>query len=659
MAKKKKMKQHTGKRVNGNAKSARPEKSPEKKLFFQTKKEEIGVLIIILLLSIGVRIIYFHDIPNSIFYNHYDLDSKVIDLWAQEISHGDFWGSKAFFRAPLYPYVVAFLYKTWGTNPAPVIRFQMFLGILTVFFIYFYARYLFSIRTAQISGLIAACWPTLLFFEGELMITTLAVFLSLLALIAIHLAIDRGHRVLLFCAGLLLGLAAITRPTILPTALLPLLYFRLVRKQRDWRFIGKNTAVYLLGAAVIILPVTVRNYLVADDLVLISTQAGANFYIGNSRYADGSTVVMPSAGPIFKDKYEDSIYSQSVSFAGNKLNKADIKDSEVSGFWIKKAFGEISGNPARFVQLFLKKAWLFWHGQEIFNNKNLYFAHNYSPIMRLLLWKKGLNFPSGILFALMIAGIYFCFKEKRNTMIPLLFIALFWLTISLFFVCARFRQPIIPVSIIFAAFGAHRLFLLFQRHEKNSFVPVGLFVFSMIFLNIGGNVNSRKNRSQFQNLVGAAYLQKNQPDQAIPYLEKALKIAPNNPSAIRSLTYAYIQAERLKDAERMLIAGIKREPRSAQLINNLAALYMKTNQVQKAIPLFEKVTQLVPEKPDAYMAIGSIYEKIGRIDAAISTYQRLLKNNPNVYAAKQRLKELTGPPNATQKQGNLDIQPAD
>ena len=49
----------------------------------------------------------------------------------------------------------------------------------------------------------------------------------------------------------------------------------------------------LLGCSLTIAPVTLRNYRVGDDVVLISHNAGINFYIGNNPDYDRTVFIRP------------------------------------------------------------------------------------------------------------------------------------------------------------------------------------------------------------------------------------------------------------------------------------------------------------------------------------------------------------------------------
>ncbi len=615
---------------------------PQKK-FFEWNSTVAIYLGAALFLALLVRLFYVIQLQDSIFYGNYVLDSTVIDNWAKDIASGDLVGENPYFRAPLYPYIVGLFYSIFGEGPFPVIIYQNLLGLLTVTLTFFYARYLFSERIARIAGFAVAFWPTLFYFEGELMITTTSVFLSTAAIISLHLALERGRRRGFLLAGLILGLAAIARPTILPIVLVVPVYYWFKRSRTSVRprAVLRYALLYIAGIAIPIVPVTVRNAVVADDMVLISSQAGANFYIGNSKRADGLTVAMPAYGPIYEaGEYNDNIYTQSKSVARYKLRRDDLKDSEVSSFWVKETLGEIGSNPARFVILIAKKFYYFWHGQEIFNNKSLYYAAEYSVLMKILLWKNLLNFPSGIMFPLMLAGIVIAIRQRREVGVPLANLILYSLVVTLFFVCSRFRQPIIPVALIFAAFAADYIVAHFKSRNTDWKLGVGVFAAFVVLLNLGGDIESRINKSQYQNMLGNLYLHKDMFKEAVPHFQKALEIAPDNRPAIGALATAYSELGMYDQAEVMYKRGIQLHRNSAQFHYNLGTLYYNTGRYDEAKPYYWRVIQLDPRYVNPYKGLGAIYEMQDKPDSAIVVFKTLLRHDPRNPFAHQKLREL-------------------
>lgn len=162
-----------------------------------------------------LRVIYDFDLADSIFWGNYLLDSQAYQTWALDILNGVKMDSP-FFRAPLYPYTVAVLYKWFGVSPWPVVIFQNILGLLTIVVTYRFATRLIGSRLAFWASAVVAVYPTLIFYEGETLMTAMTVFLYMLAIYRIYIAVNSPRLLYLLVAGVVLGLAAITRPTILP-----------------------------------------------------------------------------------------------------------------------------------------------------------------------------------------------------------------------------------------------------------------------------------------------------------------------------------------------------------------------------------------------------------------------------------------------------------
>ncbi|MFZ5979691.1 MAG: hypothetical protein ACOYVF_03585 [Candidatus Zixiibacteriota bacterium] len=100
-----------------------------------------------------------------------------------------------------------------------------------------------------------------------------------------------------------------------------------------------------ISCLVIILPVTIRNYIVADDTVFIAWQGGYNFYIGNNRDADGYSASVPGIFPTW-----NSAYREQVVIAEKSMGRG-LKKSEVSDFWYRLTWKEIKEDFGHFVNL--------------------------------------------------------------------------------------------------------------------------------------------------------------------------------------------------------------------------------------------------------------------------------------------------------------------
>ncbi len=599
---------------------------------------ELGALLIILGVAVVARVIYAMHLHDSLFYGSYISDAQVMHEWGQRIAAGVLGDGRPFFRAPLYGIFLGALYAIFGSSHLTVIIPQMLMGLGIAYLTFIYARKLFDSNVAIVAAAIASIYPTLLYFEAELLMTTLTVFLSLSSLILMHRALEEQSRKSLLIAGLVLGLTVITRPTFLLIA--PLLPLALYLK--DGRRLLKpalNKAIVFVVALLIpILPVTLYNVVGGDELVAVSSQFGANFYLGNSKTADGITIQQLGAGTSANYYYQDNI--QSIDAARQQTGR-QLSDSEVSAYWAGRAVDDILDDPLRAIGLYGKKLYLFWHGQEIFNVKSLYYAGEYSWLMGALMWRQLINFPSGLLFPLMLAGIFIAFRNRVVVFLPIGYLVVYTLVVSLFFVNARFRQPLIPVAIIFAAVALVYLVRYFKRGEVGRAVlPLGICGLFLIVLNLGGNVDSRENLSQYAVHMGTLEFSARDYPAAAKYFEEALDYVPGNARAFSKLAATYSEMRQFDKAMEVLGKGINAAPEYAPLWNNLGVVYAQMDNAPRAKVSFQKAIAIDPQFADAHFGLAQIYQFEGKLDSARVEYSETLRYNPDHAFARQMLQRL-------------------
>lgn len=230
-------------------------------------------LVVVAIVAVIVRFLYNIELSDSLLFNKYFLDSQVLHTWALDILGGNK-PDLPFFRAPLYPYVLALSYKFFGVSPWSIIIIQNLLGVLTAIFTYKFASRLFGGNIAFWSGIVTAVYPTLVFFEGETMITTLAVFLYTLSIYLMYSSIQNPTTTNVVKAGIIFGLAAITRPIILPLAIIFPITLAMKFKKQSFKSLAIPTLIFAASILIPILPVTISNIVNGNEFVIISTQGG-------------------------------------------------------------------------------------------------------------------------------------------------------------------------------------------------------------------------------------------------------------------------------------------------------------------------------------------------------------------------------------------------
>jgi tetratricopeptide (TPR) repeat protein len=419
-------------------------------------------------------------------------------------------------------------------------------------------------------------------------------------------------------AGLAIGFAAICRPIILPFVLFfPILLF-FKQRRVDKRNIGL-TLLFVIILFIPILPVTITNITKGNEFVLISTQGGANFYVGNNAKADGVTVVAP--GPNRRvGKYNDNIWTSSVDEAELRTGRT-MTQSDVSSYWFNETIHYITSSPVNAAKLFFKKFYLVFHGQEIINIRSLYYAGEYSWLIKPFLWDFGLRFPSGLLFPLMFLGIIIAVLYRKPIALPVAYILSIALLIAAFFACARFRQPLIPIAGIFAVFA-----VTFGRsilRTKQIIWCAGVAVFLGIIFNAGGDMDSKANEAQSQSLVAQAYMDKKNPAAAIPYLEKSIESMPDNLSVYEITAQAYIQTSQPEKAAALLQRGIAAYPSYAPFHAGLGEIAFQKNDKKSAKQHFLTAFNYSPAYEFVLGRLTELYLSEQAYDSALIYCQKL------------------------------------
>ena len=277
---------------------------------------------------------------------------------------------------------------------------QAVIGALSCGLLFLIGRRLFGRAVAAVAGFAAAGYWILIYFDGELLIPTLIVFIDLL-LIWLLLRAGRAPSIAVHAtAGVVLGLSAIARPNVLLFAP-AIVVWLLVTHRRRWKRALLGVICVTAGCLLVVLPVTVRNYVVGDDMVLIASQGGVNSYIGNNPESDGRTAIVPGTPGGWWEGYYAT-----VERAENARGR-ELKPSEVSDYYYEQAWEFMRTQPREFFKLLGLKLTLFWSAWEIGNNKNIYFwVERFTPTLRWLPLGFGVVGPLGIV------GLVLCWRRR-------------------------------------------------------------------------------------------------------------------------------------------------------------------------------------------------------------------------------------------------------
>jgi tetratricopeptide (TPR) repeat protein len=614
-------------------------------------RREIRIPLILFGISAVIRFIYLFQISKTPFFPPVILDPASYHNWAQSILTDSWIGKEVFYQSPLYSYLLAGFYQVFGNSFAVVRVAQILASAFIPVLVYLISKEHFPRSVSVISGMMAALCSSLFFKDPLGDKTLLVVFLTTLTMLLIVRAERTGRIRLWFLSGIMVGFTAMGRETILLFAAAVVLFLLITRR---W----KKALPICAGIVLTIAPVTIRNYIVTKDFVLITSQAGQNFYIGNNPEATATYKSPSFVRP--QPKYERKDFAE---WAEKETGKKS-RPSEISRFYFRESMRFIRQHPGQELRLLGNKLLLIWNRYEIPDNYHYSFVKLFVPILR---------FPFitfGVISPLSILGLALSIRRRRKYVILYLAIFCYVVGILCFFLVARYRTPVIPLLIPFASYAI--VSILRHIRDKRYLLRVipALIVLAVVTNLPLSALSIRYDFATDYHMMGYAYKEQGELRQATKAWEKTLQIDrnyrparfhlekamkelrvielqqgnQNSPEVLLRLGEAHKDAGQLDAALGVLRKACHLAPNNADAHNTLGLyLAMLFDSLEQSVVYFEKARDIAPDNPEIRGNLGSAYYKLGRTREAFREWEKALELDPDhstLKAMVERLREV-------------------
>jgi 4-amino-4-deoxy-L-arabinose transferase-like glycosyltransferase len=541
-------------------------------------------------------------LSSSPFFSRPVLDGAFCDRWALDILGGTA-PAAPFYQDPLYPYLLALIYRLFGHGYLTVYLLQLLLGLGVVAVVFDLTRRLFDLRAAVAAGLLAAAYRPFLFYEGQVEKTSVAVAMTAAWLWLSVKAIQRRRRGDALLAGAALGMACLTRGNLLAfVPFLPGLFLLAPAGPPDAGSRSGNralAALALAGALGVVAPVALRNSLLGGELLLTTTQIGQNFYAGNNaanRDGQNGTPPWVRTAPEFEEE-DFAAYAERAT--GRPLSRR-----EVSLFYARQALAWISGTPGDFLALAARKAALYVSRHEVPDNADIGFFGRYSPLLRP-------PFPGfGAVFALGFAGMALLGRAGAARRGLVAFFWLYALATVAFFVLSRFRVLAVPALLPFAGGFAVRLgecAAAAARGEGARRLLHGLSLaaagFALTLLPVSG-VSSVTAGSQSLVNLGAQLYREGDVEAAAGAFREALAVDPRSVAAQRSLGVLEFARGDRTAAQALLARALEASPDDPVSRYYLGMILEEQGDVAGAAGHYAAAARLLPGRQDIRAALA-------------------------------------------------------
>jgi 4-amino-4-deoxy-L-arabinose transferase-like glycosyltransferase len=349
------------------------------------------------------------------------------------------------FHPPLYPYFIAVPFELFGTLTA-VKWFQVVVSALLVPAVGRIGTRVFGARAGVAAAFLVAFYPELIWFSVHFWCETLFLALLWWAFERLLAADARGSTWLAVSAGLLWGLAILTRETGLYLTPLAALW---MATRRPWKRSLRPAAAFLLTALLAVAPWTYRNWLQFRAFVPVSTAGGLALFQGNA----------PLSRQEVYDVY-DAVYGRVDQYrAAQRLGIQAVLDRQP--WWLFEKLGEQMPK--------------FWEADSLAIIHIKRGAYGEVPPASAIAAAAVVLLPYLAVLALFVAGLA-ALRLDRPTVLLLGFLVAYNLLHVATHGFARYRLPVMPVVFLVAgsAWAAWRRGTYPQLSRRRRILACGL-----------------------------------------------------------------------------------------------------------------------------------------------------------------------------------------
>lgn len=457
------------------------------------------------------------------------LDGKEnLELARQWASDG--FAAEPFYRAPLYPALLALLGRAGlpiDDLPLAARALNLILHCANALLVGLLSRRIWgSLAAAWTAGVLYCAYPVALHFSADPLDITLGISLFLAALLCVYPAqpAPRHAAARGLAGGILIALAALTRPHFI--VLLPIIPLLAA-------FPGRRLGVAALASLGLILPLVafaLANWQLSGQWVLLPTQGSYNLWAANKPGAHGK--YLEQSITVHRDgAHRNPTRVEAELLFEREFGRPARSASELNAHWQQQWLESIRRSPLLHLQQAAAKVYFLVNNTEQYNNKTYAFHKTRSPWLRHnpLCWS----------LLLLCGGLALLLGRARAPRWPLIATALIYAAgVLIFFVSARFRLPIVPLlavasgglaTISISSQMPIRLQTIRSTHVLGAIAIIALTAVSLTsFL----GVSDQRTFVQDHILIAQAAAEIGDEDVAYSHSARALELSADNPAAI-------------------------------------------------------------------------------------------------------------------------------
>jgi len=606
---------------------------------------------VIFALTFATHGFYIVEMVSHPFFNFPLVDSDTYHNQALDILQHGWVGNEVFWQAPLYPYFLALCYHFITVKFFDIRVIQAVLAAINAVLLYEIGRRRIGRGVAIGAAVATAFYGPLIFFDAEMLAPVLIVSLYLLMALALDYAIRDPKIAMWPVAGALNGLSALAHGLGLLIAPLVCAYGFFGRFMRSLPPKKRLTAValFLAGTTAVIAPVTIRNRLVGGEWVLISYNGPVNLYIGNHPDYDRMVGLRPG------------LEWASLIRSLNELGITTV--GELSRHYTQGMLINLRKHPFGVARVWFKKLYLFFHADELRRNYPIYPVRDYSNLMWALLWKWtgpagliGLGFPFGLVLPLAALGWWALRRQGIRLVAVELIMAGHFAANLMFFICSRYRVPLAPFFLLYAAAGVQWILgeqiwraQSFRLHWRPLVVALAILLISNARLT---PMDNAEDRAEYQFHLG--FVRQKGAENAREAINRYQKMVREKPKLADARLVSDLVSQHTEKTQRALehyLAALRDNPNHTETHFFLGILYQDhLREPAKALEQFDWVLERDPGNMPVMFDRALSLAGLGRTDEAREILETLVQNDPDNEEYRGFLDQLSGKTTAPQSE---------
>ena len=558
----------------------------------ETSSQDYKIYLIVFLAAISARILFFFHIDETGLFMKYP-------FFAEKVAAGEDIGTRLTDLSPFYLYFMTFLKKVFNVEWTTVKVIQSFFGVLNSLLLCVLGSRIFSREAGFWAAVIFSLYGNLIILESTLEPTIFILSFNLLCvycLFRVHEDFDSIRSTgFIIGAGFLAGLSIITKPNsllLLPVGVIWVIFFADRHATVQKRL--KMAVAFCCVAMLVVLPITLRNYVKLDEFVLVTADGGKVFFHGNGQ---GATALegtgLPDEG--FSEEGRDEPDYAHVAYrkTASLLSGRELSPAESSKFWFRRTLRDIAGDPISYMKLEAKKIVYFFNNYEMH-----YIASAYKEYV------SSLSFPLiryGLIASLGLLGMILGLRRFPHFFLVYAMVALYLISGMLFLVQSRYRTPAVPYLCLFAGYCVWTLKRLFaeKRHRALGLAVLAAGVLvsltHFVFKDEIHRVDQWQRATKIHYQAGARpFFKMGRYEEAIAELNQCMAIVPNFSPAYnlrgKSLAILGRNQEALSDFQKVIYLS----PNSAEGYKNAGFLYLLQNNPEEAKAYLGKALAIEP-----------------------------------------------------------------